>query len=1335
MGTVGRGGPPRPRGGVALNMSVGSGFLAAPTDGEHLKDDCQRAANEIVGYLNFSSGASDAKVLARLNELFAEIAVRQDALPAWRRLGGTLNDAIAELAGASAAFADVSQAQGVVAVAFDELLPAYQSFHGDLLFHQTDERLFQPLFIGRAIEAVLRQGGPWDERERITTGALQELNDFVGHRPVAVLHGNARMEPYPHERVRPIPLWIAGVGAGHGRYARLIEQAFAILKETNPAILAAAQFEPQLVEEIAVDPRAYDFDHPANKRPNYQFGQWDPHRIDDEGRYRRFVLQQITLDALLARVESETDERQDELLAEAAAVLAGVTLMASGVCGRGPDGHDSSVTLGKLVPQIAKYRDRFYEELLANIQGAHGERLPGEAQQLRQPFGGARQHLNYFLAKRRADQIQRVHLALLYARMGYADAAREQAQRVPVASGRMTCEISSRIATANHLLDQHRLGEAAALCPQVADLLRRAIECGALVDPWNVLGFQANFSIFPALENSVRDHRVDELIDLMRRIFALFSRLECQAAVRGDSELEQSVSARLEQLATWWDRFATVEVSGVEHISGHDSWHSAKNVAAALAAAHQAGEASRNLAFWREQLAGFGSPKAYALVVSALIERRDFAATMALLMQWLSQHDSIALEHAEYSFHDLAFRWVTEILSDAPPSPLAQAERWNLLRKFFDFAEANAESYWQAPVLEDGQAPRKSKTNDFDDDEDQADMFEAAYEGMTYRDSTADGREGSTLESGPAATELEFELESRRLTQHLAFLMTIARLWRYVALSGVWRFDDPAALAAGRESMDGWLEHARRSEKGLTALLNQLNGRVIPAPTGSRESLLEFDRRRMAQQALLERGVAAAVTTSNAIRYLSAATFDRAKDRSEGNWRTLAVALFAAIFERDVPTVRRLLGALREKLASQPLLYRPLATGGEPDQVVKVQHLQHLFADLVVALPRLGLLRETCELIVLGQSMELSNPIGRGAVSEFDRLFRAAFNSLVQSIVEAAESWPKSGDEAQDDARLIECLEPLTEKLLQRWLLHSRSLRLSVLEKVMEQRQWENLTQFVDRYGRDLFTQSFFHLGNLRAILHQGVETWLSQLMNEADDAQHFHLLDDLDRTISKAEAAAQLEIILEAVLEHYSEYKDYNNIATQSDRGELLHVLLDYLRLKVRYERVVWNLKPVFLAHEVLVRGKRLRAAELWQQTFRAKTHDAADWHLKRLGELVDKHGLRLPSIADRLGERFVRPLTLDRIRALIKPAVEEARAGSEPASFAILDDEAGRFAEEPSGAGLDVPAWLQVLEREVEEVERQYPRYYDQILALSQRPLTYEQVLQQIDGWQAED
>ena len=131
----------------------------------------------------------------------------------------------------------------------------------------------------------------------------------------------------------------------------------------------------------------------------------------------------------------------------------------------------------------------------------------------------------------------------------------------------------------------------------------------------------------------------------------------------------------------------------------------------------------------------------------------------------------------------------------------------------------------------------------------------------------------------------------------------------------------------------------------------------------------------------------------------------------------------------------------------------------------------------------------------------------------------------------------------------------------------------------------------------------------------------------------------------------------LEAVVENYAEYVDYNSTTTQSDRGEMLYTLLDFLRLQASYDRVAWNLQPVVLAHEVLVRSGRDEAAEIWRSAVAERTADIADEHLKRFARLNRKYGMRLPSIADRLGERFVRPLVIDRLRALVRPAIERGR------------------------------------------------------------------------------
>ncbi len=73
------------------------------------------------------------------------------------------------------------QAGLVLRLVREELLPKYREFHGELLFHQTDELIFNAFFLGKAFDAVLRQGSPWNESERIVPAAIAELNDiFAG---------------------------------------------------------------------------------------------------------------------------------------------------------------------------------------------------------------------------------------------------------------------------------------------------------------------------------------------------------------------------------------------------------------------------------------------------------------------------------------------------------------------------------------------------------------------------------------------------------------------------------------------------------------------------------------------------------------------------------------------------------------------------------------------------------------------------------------------------------------------------------------------------------------------------------------------------------------------------------------------------------------------------------------------------------------------------------------------------------------------------------------------------------------------------------------------------
>jgi hypothetical protein len=1284
-----------------------------------LANDGPRLAQDILGYLNFSSGAADPHFLANINRLFGLVQddpARRD--PPWQALRDYLTERLAVLHDEAEAFREVDQAVSVLRLALGEMPGAYRQFHRDLLRHQSDEMLFQPFLLARMCEAVLRQGSPWEQTERIIPQALQELNDYLGYRPVAVLRSRQKIQPYAHEWVRPIPLYIRGAGVAMGPYHDLVAQALAILEATDADLLEDAMFDPRMLEELALDPRACDFDHPVYKRPNYLFGQWDLGQLDNAGNARRFIVQQISLDAMLGRLAERGNTPYDEALFEEAALLAGTMLMGSGVSGNRPESHDSTVTLATLVQRIATFRDAFYDRLLARVTGPMAQRLRAEAVAARQPLGPARQAFNQHLSNRRAAQLQYVHLAILFARMGYSEAAARQACKVPATSVRMKCEIHCRLTAAQQAIEQYRGGgkseraqkaleDAAAHLAEVEDLLHRAIECGALIDPWNILGFGGQFSLFPAVENSVFDHRVDELIDLMGEIFAAYVEIQKEAAAAGNDRVESAVAQRLSELATWWDKFATVEVGSVEGISGRETCESAEHVAAALRAWHQAGTAAGDLAFWRSRAEQFHSPKSYALVVDALLEQRDPVAAMALLVQWLSQAEQIPLTEEGYSFHGIVLDWMEELWQGVTPAVKTAQDAWSLTRKFIDYLEANAEEYWQVPRFElagEEGAPEEDQGESELLDPD--DIYSAAYEEMSFRDSTDDGFEGEMAEGGEDPTDFELVLEAQRIGGRLEFLYTLVELWTTAAVAS-----SSAQLNGDRDQvLRAWLDQAQANRRELAELLTAAQNYRIPPPRSTQESLMEFDRRRSVKEMLVEQIIATCVETVDAIRVIRAVMQE--PPPSEGDsWEGPMDQALRGILRNDAAAVRRVWRPLMAALVRQPLLYVALTRGGNPQRIVASRGLQQMLRRLLAYLPRLGLLSETKQLIETIQEMEVSHPAGPGGITEFDQMFRIGCKGIVRCLVLSSAHWRKSKSPAaarNADIELIGLLEQMTEVLLRSWLAHSRGVRLSVLETVDDKRRWQQLKTFVQRYGHDLFTQRFLGLGNLRAILHQGVDNYLQSLVEEPETEEEHRLLAELDGALPREEAIRWLTVILEAVVENYAEYVDYNSTTTQSDRGEMLFTLLDYLRLRASYDRMAWNLQPVVLTHEVLVRAGRDEAAEAWRQAVGQRTAPIADEHLKRFTRLNRKYGMWLPSIASRLDERFVRPLLVDRLRALVHPAIEEARARlaapesaantATPQAFARLEEGLAPFTAQITGAGFDLPPWLDALEQEID-------------------------------------
>src|SRR5262249_628498 len=111
-----------------------------------------------------------------------------------------------------------------------------------------------------------------------------------------------------------------------------------------------------------------------------------------------------------------------------------------------------------------------------------------------------------------------------------------------------------------------------------------------------------------------------------------------------------------------------------------------------------------------------------------------------------------------------------------------------------------------------------------------------------------------------------------------------------------------------------------------------------------------------------------------------------------------------------------------------------------------------------------------------------------------------------------------------------------------------------------------------------------------------------------------------------------------------------------------------------------------------------------------------------------------QLRTVRDRLQERFVKPLAIDRLCALVGPTMAEAPQGNASVALARFLAELRPHTATPTGSGLDVPDWLARLEQEVRRVRAERTAgsavLRESGLAPRQR-LTAAQARQQIEDW----
>ena len=1316
---------------------------------------------DILGYLNFSGGKPDGKFQERLNRGHPEWG---GANP-WGVLEAALLARLGELEASSAAFTDSSQARAVLKLTFHDLWPAYRQHHADLLLHLSDADFQQPLFLARLFEAVLAQGSPWDETERIVSGALDGLNDFIGFRPVALLDNDRKMEPYLKERFRPIPIYFQGVGAGRGPYQELITRTMELMQGVPANLLQNAFFDLRRLDEIACDVRAHDHNHPVYKRTNYMFGEWDPHHIDNKGYFRRFILRKIILDSLLNWMAEQTEQSPEESLFDAASVLCGTMLMASAISGAGPDTHDSTITLTSLLPRVARQRDAFYERLLDDAKGERAERLRAAAKKTQQPFGHVRQSLNLYLANYGARQIQYRHLAGLYALLGRPEAARETAAVIPSVAARFACEVHWRITAAHRHLGSGQLLSAVSLIAEIEDHFKRGIECGAFPDPWNILGFQGQFPLFASREDSIPDQRLEELLSIVEQYLSVYSRALGESAAQGDRELTRRLSECFRTFAEYWDQFASMTVEDMPKVAGRESWESATHVADVLSEWRAAGEAAGDVSFWRRHIDRFTTAKSYALVVKALLEKEDYVAAMALLMQWLSQNEEVGIESGSYSLPALLTEWMTQVTAE--PTDGSQPERWSLIRRFFSYLEVNAGEFWDVPTLDGiaddlpkkkrkpkpGQNPQDEELGDFDDDgglldpdddDDEDNPFRNAYEDVSFKDSADDGVTGDMLDDGAAPGSTEMEYLSKALEPRLKFTVTLAQVWQ-MAVACLMR-NPPAGLQrnpkeARRPEIEdpqtiigGWVKHLGEMQHGLRKLMGALWDFEIATPSGEHDSNVEYDLQLQTKLYMVQTVIAAQLACRIGERGLGCFLpgGDTRKKSKAANDDLHMTALYRAVLRGDVDEVKTTLPSLLTTLARKPLLYVPLDVGGHPKQVLGARLLQSDIRFLLTQLPRLGLLKETWHLLRTAHRMEKASRPGEMAVTEFDRLFRTAVRSSAEALLRSAATW----DERQfPQEKLVELLHSLMKPFVEEWVSHSATMRLSAVESMKRDAIWDEVREFITKFGAELFHAKMLTLGNVRAILHNGIPWFLNFLAESQDPLRPSPLLDALDNgRIETDHVVHVLELIYTTVVDKFDRFLEYNTTTTQSDYGEKFFFLLDFLRVEADYDRDAWNFTPLNLVHQVLCQWNLPEAVSAWELGFEKRARESAAGHLRRLHAAERKYGMRLPAVSDRLNEQFIKPLAVNRMLALLPQVVADAQAQrGESVSFDTLRREIDGYLTDSTGSGIELPAWMQNLEKEVQRINlpSSATSPAEAEFNVTPRNITLDEMTKQLDSW----
>ena len=300
----------------------------------------------------------------------------------------------------------------------------------------------------------------------------------------------------------------------------------------------------------------------------------------------------------------------------------------------------------------------------------------------------------------------------------------------------MKCDIYCRLTTAQLRMERGELLPAAELLAEVEELLHRAIECGALVDPWNILGFGGQYSLFPAPENSVYDQRVDELIGHGRRGSSpstCRSRRRrpppgcppCKRPCRGGWRCWPTGGTKF---ATHGGRLGGRDFRPADRASRPTTWppRCGPGTRRARRPATWPSGAITPSSSARPRPTPWSSTPSWSIAIR-WPRWRCWCSGSASPTKFPLVEEDVFLSRPDAGLDGGVVGRRRRGRGRRPPPP---PDRWALTRKFLDYLEANAEEYWEVPQFElAAAAPRPANPRGTGDDEDEDDIFQRRLRG------------------------------------------------------------------------------------------------------------------------------------------------------------------------------------------------------------------------------------------------------------------------------------------------------------------------------------------------------------------------------------------------------------------------------------------------------------------------------------------------------------------------------------------------------------------------------------------------------------------------------